>query len=276
MITKFLLVGSALLAIVLLVLTLLQANANTQINQIIQSLKANSPTETTFTQAQVADLPEPVQRYFRHAIAPGTPLATSVHLTMRGSIRLAPEQGWMPLQAEEILSTKGFVWKATAGRGLMQMRGADYYTQGAGRMRFSLWGLIPVINAQNPDVTRSGKGRFIGEFFWLPSALLPERGVRWQAIDQNTIQASLKVDGESITLTFVIDDQGRLLQSSLLRWGNQTEDKQYTEIPFGGRYQAEATFGGYTIPSQMGAGWWFGTDRYFEFFHVTVEQAAFQ
>lgn len=276
MTTKFLLVGSALLAIALLVLMLLQTNANTKVNLIIQSLQANSPTETIFTQAQVADLPEPVQRYFRHAIAPGTPLATSVHLTMRGSIRLAPEQGWMPLQAEEILSTKGFVWKATAGQGLMQMRGADYYTQGDGRMRFALWGLIPVINAQNPDVIRSGKGRFVGEFFWLPAALLPERGVRWQAIDQNTIQAGLKVDGKSMTLTFVIDDQGRLLQSSLLRWGNQTEDKQYTEIPFGGRYQAEATFGGYTIPSQMGAGWWFDTDRYFEFFRVTIEQATFQ
>ena len=205
-----------------------------------------------------------------------TPLATSVRLTMQGEIRLAPEQAWMPLQAEEILSTKGFLWKAIAGRGLMRMRGADYYTQGQGRMRFLLWGLIPMVNAHSPDLIRSAKGRWVGEFFWLPSALLPDQGVSWQAIDHNTIQSSLKVDGEPITLTFVIDEYGKLLRSSLPRWGDQTEDKQYDKIPFGGSYQTEATFDGYTIPTQMGAGWGFGTDRYFEFFRVTVEQAVFQ
>jgi hypothetical protein len=52
-------------------------------------------------------------------------------------------------------------------------------------------------------------------------------------------------------------------------------DEQYTKILFGGRYQAEATFDGYTIPSQMGAGWWLRTDRYFEFFRVTIEKATF-
>jgi hypothetical protein len=276
MITKIISVIGIFLTIALLVLLFLQRKANIEVQQIEQTLQTRSSEPKLFTQEMIRDLPEPVQRYFRHAIALDTPLATSVRLTMQGKIRLAPEQSWMPLKAEEILSTKGFIWKAIAGRGLMQMRGADYYTQGEGRMRFLLWGLIPVVNAHSPDIIRSAVGRWAGEYFWLPSALLPDQGVSWQAIDQNTIQASLKADGEPITLTFVIDEQGKLLQSFLHRWGDQTEDKHYTEIPFGGRYQAEATFGGYTIPTQMGAGWGFGTDRYFEFIQTTVEQAQFR
>jgi hypothetical protein len=264
------------LTISLLVLLFLQRKANIEVQQIEQTLQISSSEPKLFTQEMIRDLSEPVQRYFRHAIAPGTPLANSVHLTMHGNIRLAPEQAWTPLQADETLSPRGFVWKATAVQGLMQMRGADYYTQGKGRMRFSLWGLIPAINAHNPDVIRSGMGRWAGESFWLPSALLPERGVSWQVIDHNTIQAHLKVDGEPIALTFVIDDQGRLMRSFLPRWGNQTADKRYAEIPFGGNYQAEETFGGYTIPSQMGAGWWFGTNHYFEFFRVSIKQAVYQ
>jgi hypothetical protein len=94
-------------------------------------------------------------------------------------------------------------------------------------------------------------------------------------IRRGLIQARLKADGETITLTFVIDEQGRLLRSFLPRWGNQTADKQYEEIPFGGSYQTEKTFGGYTIPSQMGAGWWFGTDRYFEFFRTNLDLAQY-
>jgi hypothetical protein len=272
---KFLLVTGALFISILLVLLLIQAKANIEVQQAEQMLQVRPSEPKVFTQDMIKDLPEPVQRYFGHAITPGTLLTTSVKLTMRGQMRLSPDQAWMPLQAKESLSTRGFVWQATAGQGWLQMRGADYYTNGTGRMHFALWGLVPVINAQSPDIRRSAIGRWAGEYFWLPSALLPEQGVSWQAINPNTIQASLKADDEPITLTFVIDAQGRVLRSSLLRWGDKTADGRYAAIPFGGEYSAETTFGGYTIPSQMGAGWWFGTERYFEFFQVTLEQAQF-
>jgi hypothetical protein len=39
--------------------------------------------------------------------------------------------------------------------------------------------------------------------------------------------------------------------------------------------EAEQTFDGYTIPSQMKAGWWIGTNRYVESFQFTIEQAQF-
>lgn len=276
MIAKILWVAGVLLTIAVITLLITQAKSNAAVTRMWKTLQTRSPAVERFREDMIVDLPEPVRRYFLHAIAPGTPLATAVHLTLSGKIRLAPDKDWMPLQAEEVLSTQGFIWKARAGQGVLQMQGADYYTNGKGRSRFALWGLIPVVNASSPDTLRSAIERWAGEYFWLPSALLPQRGVSWRAIDDNTIQASLKANHEPITLTFVIDHQDRLLKSSLLRWGNQTEDKHYAEIPFGGEYQAEQTFGGYTIPSQMEAGWWMGTDRYFEFFRTIVEQAEFQ
>jgi hypothetical protein len=262
-------------AIALTFLIVAQARNNATVTRIWKTLKTRSPSADQFSKDMIAELPEPVQRYFLHAIALDTPLSTSVQLAMTGSIRLAPDKDWMPLQAEELLTTQGFVWKATAGRGMMQMQGADYYTQNQGRSRFSLWGLIPVVNAHNPDTIRAGMGRWIGEYFWLPSALLPQHGVSWRVIDENTIQCNLNADDVPMTLTFILDAQGKLLRGSVLRWGNQTEDGRYAEIPFGGENSAEQTFGGYTVPSQIGAGWWIGTDRYFEFIRMTVEQAEF-
>jgi hypothetical protein len=224
----------------------------------------------------VAELPAPVQCYFLHAIALGTPVASSVSLQMGGSFRMAQDKPWMPMQAQEILSVKGFVWKPVIGHGLLQFAGADYYTNGSGRMRFFLWGLIPIVNAHSPDTARASIGRFAGELIWLPSALLPQHGVSWQAIDENTIQASLKIDGEPVTLTLIIDADGKLLKLSVPRWGEHTEDGSFAYIPFGGEVQEERTFGGLTIPSQMAVGWWFGTDRYSEFFCATIEQAEFR
>ena len=167
----------------------------------------------------IAELPQPVQRYFLHAIKPGTPLADSVKLKMNGSFRLSSDKPWLPMQAEQIINRlKGFVWKAKIGSGLMKFLGADYCFNNFARMRFSIWGIIPVVNAHNQDITRSAIGRFVGESFWLPSALLPQNRVNWQVINDNTIEAIIKVDGKHITLTFAIDSNGKLLKMSLPRW----------------------------------------------------------
>jgi hypothetical protein len=41
------------------------------------------------------------------------------------------------------------------------------------------------------------------------------------------------------------------------------------------RVEAERSFGDYTIPWRLRASWWAGTDREFEFFRATVQQAHF-
>lgn len=271
-----------LVMLVVLSLVILQIGNNRNISQIEQILRSE-PTQQHFTEEMVADLPAPVQRYFLHAIAPRTPLATSVKLTMQGQFRLGRDKPWLPMQAQEILSAKGFVWRAKIGRGLSQFQGADYYCDRSGKMQFALLGLVPIVNVQNANITRSAIGRLAAELMWLPAALLPQRGVQWKAIDDSTIQAQLRVDDEPVTLTFITDAEGKLLAGYALRWGESLQDGKaeptkndsWSYIPMGGKCDAERTFDGFTIPSQVGVGWWFGSEQYFEFFQSTIEQAEF-
>ena len=260
-------------AIALLILSWMQIKTNQQISQVWDALES-PPAHQRFNADMVAALPAPVQRYFLHAIAPGTPLATSVKLKMQGQFRLGDDKPWLPMQAQEILTPKGFVSKAVIGRGF-QFKGADYYFNNSGRMQFKMWGLIPLVNVDSSDTTRSAIGRLGAEFIWLPSALLPSMGTTWKAIDDNTIQASLQIDGEPVTLTLVIDADGKVLQISLPRWGDRTENKTWAYIPFGSKCEAELHESGFTIPYKMSAGWWFGTERYSEFFQATIERAEF-
>lgn len=276
MLTKILLSIAVLLAIAFLILVVIRIKNDNEVSKIWQQL-ADLPTEHVFTEDMVASLPSPVQRYFLHAITPGTPLASAVTLEMSGSFRLGQDKPWVPMQAKQRISLlKGFVWQATVGRGLSQFVGADYYIKGTGRMRFSLWGLVPLVNAHTHDIARSSIGRLAGEFVWLPSALLPQQGVIWQAIDERTVQASFVIDDEPVTLRLIVDADGKVLQLSLPRWGDATEDDSWNYIPFGVEFQAEQQFGGFTIPSQMNAGWWFGTERYLEFFRATIAKAEFE
>jgi hypothetical protein len=68
---------------------------------------------------------------------------------------------------------------------------------------------------------------------------------------------------------------GSLESAAMERWGNLTPDGHCAAIPFGVSILAERTFGGYTVPSGVRVGWWYGTDRAFEFFRAEVVQATF-
>jgi hypothetical protein len=230
-----------------------------------------------FYSAMVADLPEPARRYFLHAMQPGTPLARSVHLTMSGEMRLGSDQRWLPLRARQVLAPPdGFVWEASVGNGVLRFVGADSYANSQGRMVFRLWGLVPVVRAGGADISRSARSRLAIESIWQPASLLPQRGVTWTAIDDQTAQATVTVDGDPIALNLSIAPDGSLRSVVMERWGNSTADGEYALIPFGADVLAESTYDGYTVPSRLSVSWWYGTDRAFDFFRATLVNVTYR
>jgi len=276
MIIKLLIVFGVLIVVALTALVIIRRRDDKRVEGVWQSLEAPS-THQFFTEDMVLDLPAPARRYLLHAIRPGTPLAYSVSLEMGGTMRLKLGQEWMPMKAREVLAPpKGFVWRAEVGGGLTPFSGGDHYANGSGRVRFWLWGFIPLVKQEGADVSRAALGRMVCEAIWMPSSLLPQRGVKWEASDDESARATMKIVEETITLNLLVEPDGRLREIRILRWGNQTEDGSFGYIPFGGRIQEERAFGGYTIPSKVSVGWRLGTDRYFEFFRAQIGNADFR
>jgi hypothetical protein len=229
-----------------------------------------------FQEDLVAGLPDPARRYFLHAIRPGTKLARLVVLEMGGSMRLQPDGAWLPMKARQVLaSPHGFVWEATVHQGLLWFSGTDHYAASSGETRFWLCGLIPMVRASGSDVSRSARGRLAGEAIWNPAALLPQRDVSWEQVDEHTARATLAIDGESIPLVLTVEPNGRLRSVQLERWGDRTADGHFASIPFGMDVLEEREFSGYTIPSRIAGGWWYGTERFFDFFRGLIRRAEF-
>jgi uncharacterized protein DUF6544 len=222
-------------------------------------------------------LPEPARRYFLHAIQPGTALAASVELQMTGFIRLFRTGDWRPLRASEMLCPPhGFVFRASTG-GWPRIVGHDIYRAPAGVARWIVFGLFPVMRASGPGVSRSARGRMAGELIFLPSALLPQNGVEWSSAGADTAEASFVVDGEPYRLALTIAPDGVLRSVVVNRWGDvETEDGKFHELAFGGTVSQERTFGGYTIPTRLNAGWRPESDSYFEFFRLDELTAVFR
>ena len=245
------------------------------LNHTWRSLKSVAPTRY-FDQSMIENLPEPVNRYFLHSIRPDTLLSNSVQLEMSGQMRLKPNGKWMSMKAKQILAPpRGFVWKAQLSHGLLRMSGADHYFDGSAGLRFWLFGIIPMANAIGPDIDQSAAGRLAIESIWIPSALLPDQGAEWEAVDNNNARVTVPIGQFTETLLLNIGDGGELQRVEMLRWGDKTEDGRFARIPFSGNIEEEGTFGGYTIPTRMNVGWWPNTERYFEFFQATIDKAEF-
>jgi hypothetical protein len=226
----------------------------------LQTKLAIPAADGVFSERELDGLPAPVRRYLGAAIAPGAPLASSARLEMRGSIKLGKR--WLPFRAHQVLAPHhGGVW---AARVAGVVSGADQYAGGRGWMQWKLFGLVSVVRAEGPDVTRSAAGRFGGEAIWVPTTLLPRFGVTWMAASDVRITASFSHGNVDLTLDIMLDDDAHIRSVTFDRWGDPDNIGTSAIHPFGIDVTAYRTLGELTIPSSGRGGWFHGTDRWDE------------
>lgn len=150
-------------------------------------------TDRVFEPQQVAHLPEAVQRYLTHAIAPGTPLASAVRLRMHGLIKIGRPRKFKAEQV--IVRGRGMIWRARLRMYGLSVQGYDRFVDGEGRMRWKMLRLISLVRADGSDVTRSAAGRVAAETVWLPS-LLCDDSVWWRDGADGAAHARFAVDGD--------------------------------------------------------------------------------
>ena len=135
-------------------------------------------------------------------------------------------------------------------------------------------GLIPVMSASGPDVTRSAAGRLAGEMALAPTTF---RAATWRpGADDDRAVVTWRIDDQVESAEFQVGADGRRLGVVMQRWGNP-DGAPFGRHPFGVAIEAEETFAGVTIGSVLRAGWWWGTDRQpeGEFFRADITGAEF-
>jgi hypothetical protein len=235
--------------------------------------------EDTYSPAMVADLPEIAQRYFNHAIAPGTPLKSTVELDMAGTFLLGEKDSYhtYTMEARQILHPPSeFVWIPRLRSGAMRISGSDALVSGEAWTRFWLLGLVPVANAlSSPDHVRSATFRSTMEGVWAPASLLPQNGVVWEQTGPNEARVRVRRVTPEIVLDVILAPSGAVREITGKRWSNANRAKVFRLQPFGGTVEAEGTFEGYTIPITLRVGNHYGTDDYLPFFQADIRRAHY-
>ncbi len=240
-----------------------------------QRLAAPTADPAVFSRDLLDGLPEPARRWLTHAIAPGTPLRRAAVLHQRGAIRVGR---WQRYEADWVLAPpSGFIWAATTHLGPLFIRGFDRHSGGNGQMAWRLFGRIPFLTAEGPDVSRSAIGRLVGEMCFVPAAALP-LWVSWEHLDDRRSVACVDVGGWTHRVTMTVADSGRLERVDLPRWGDPDgrgfRDHTFTAL----MGEMEGTFDGFTIPIDCRAGWWHCPDRCAnaEFIRFAIDRAEYR
>ena len=268
---------AAILVVVLCSLFGWRQHSHQQDLKEMNRLAATQPVSPpTFSADMVQDLPEPARRFFTYVIGEGTPLYTVADISMAGRFSLETKRkpNYLEMTARQVLAApEGFVWKAKAGNGLLQMSGSD----SAIWTRFWLAGIIPVAGMRGTvDHRRSAFGRYVAEaVFWTPAALLPRSNVQWETVDENTARVTIRHQGLEQAVDVTLSSTGQPTYVNFLRWSNANPDNVHRLQPFGGFLSDYREFQGFRLPTHVEAGNFFGTNDYFPFFIADVNSIHF-
>jgi hypothetical protein len=221
--------------------------------------KVRPPSPARFDSRELEGLPAPVQRYFRAVLKDGQPIIAAVTVELAGTFNLsATGEQWKPFTSRQRVVTRrpGFLWDAqVAMLPGVPVRVVDGYIAGEGLLHAAVLGLFTVADLYGGgEIARGELMRFFAEMAWYPTALLPSQGVRWDAIDDASANATI-VDGPlTLTLLFKFNEAG-LITSARAEARGAMVGKEMVKIPWEGSWSDYQARDGMMVPVTGEAAW---------------------
>jgi hypothetical protein len=156
----------------------------------------------------------------------------------------------------------GFVWDGrVALLPGIAVRVHDAYVAGVGLLHPALLGLVSLANLRGTGEVAQGElMRFFAEAAWYPTALLPSQGVRWQAVDDRSAQATLTDGALTLSLLFRFDDAG-LIESVRAQARGRTVGASVVMTPWEGRWSNYQMRDGMHVPLTGEVAWLIDGER---------------
>jgi hypothetical protein len=193
-------------------------SVNAEVDDLLQPVAAAEPS--VLTEADIAHLPEPVQRWLHYSNVVGKERPVTVRLKQEGEIRLGPDQAWMPFTAEQYYTTDppSFIWKIdTRMMSVLPISARDRYIDGHGNMNIRVLPLIPVVDETGEHMDQGTLVRYLNEVMWFPAGALSPY-IEWEEVDRNSARATMSYGGTTVEATFYFDEQGRVVNMMAPRY----------------------------------------------------------
>ena len=209
------------------------------------------------TEADIAHLPPPVQRYIALTGSLGRPVVTEIRLRFDATMYDAPGAAGMsgPVVHYERFDIPRRLFFMTARMKGLPVAVLHDFNHDNATMRVRLAGLVNVVDVGGPELTRTETVTILNDLCFLAPSRLVDPRLTWTAIDDtrarvifalgpNTVSAELIFNAAGELVDFVSDNRGMLEKDGtlrILRWA--TPQSNYRD------------FGGWRVASEGDAIW---------------------
>lgn len=137
-----------------------------------------------------------------------------VHLRHCGRINLGlPNDAWLAFTAEETLSVTAcaYSWRARLGPAHAVVMHDSLDAGQPGQFSVRAFDRLPLPFAPRPQaLPRSQRLRYLTELPLAPDAMLHNRALRWEEIDESHLRVATGLGVETVEATFTLDADGRV------------------------------------------------------------------
>ena len=169
-------------------------------------------TAPVVSEADLAPLPEPVQRHLRLTGVLEQPRVRNYRLRFRGRIRSGPESAWMPFEAEQQSfadqPTRLFLMRARMFG--LPVESFHRLIGGHATMQVKVAGLVTMVDARGDVMDQSEAVTLFNDMCLLAPGSLLDPGIRWESVDARTARAQFTNGAHTIAATLFFGEDGLL------------------------------------------------------------------
>jgi hypothetical protein len=211
-------IALSIIGLILLILIAGKIKLSIRFKNQVAILKNDSSAsiDKIYSQEEITQLPEPVQRYFNYALKNGQPYIYRIHFKHGGQFKTGVSKNWVNITGEQFVTTNkpGFIWK---GRTSM-FTAFDLYIKDKGRLSVFLFSFIKILDGKDEHYDEGELLRWLGESVFYPTNLLPSERLQWSAIDRNSARLSFQYKNFSLFFIARINDRGEIIQLETKRY----------------------------------------------------------
>ena len=163
------------------------------------------------SEADLACLPDVVQRYMRFMGVVGRQKDWSFQARFVGRFRMRAGVGWMPSEAWQYNSgatiARIFVMRVRFA-GVVPMIGRDTYLGGHGRMVGKLFDLVTIVDGRGEEFDIGELTTYLNDAILIAPSMLLGPGTTWREVDDHSFDVTLTDAGRSVTGRVFIDEMG--------------------------------------------------------------------
>ncbi|MGV8084025.1 MAG: DUF6544 family protein [Coriobacteriia bacterium] len=187
--------------------------ASTQFQKTVsEKLKTAENTADVFTKEDIANLPTPVQRYFRYCGYLGSPKMTYMRASLGDVDFVMPEDRILRIDYQQfnlVTRPERYALISSSLYGI-PFEGLDTLDNGKGGMRGTLAKIIPLFDQRGEAMDRACLVTWLAECLLVPDAALQDF-VSWEPVDDTRAKGTVTWEGVSVSGVFTFAETGELL-----------------------------------------------------------------